>query len=230
MPLVVGLIASLVEELRPVVASLGLRPALAGEWRGRRGDCDVRVVLGGVGAEAAGTAAEILLASGCQRLLTVGFAGALQPDLPVGGGYVVERVRDAAGGEWMGLASEVAPAVLLVSAEAAVGASAAKRALGEATGAALVDLETAGVARAAAAKGVPWLGLRAVSDALEDSLPAVVQRNVRPDLGRVRTTQLVATALVQPHTWPALIGLARRSAKAGKTLGRLCAQVVEEWS
>jgi adenosylhomocysteine nucleosidase len=55
-----------------------------------------------------------------------------------------------------------------------------KRALAQATGADLVDMETWGVARRAMAAGLDCHSLRVISDAVDDQLPPEVARLVQP--------------------------------------------------
>jgi len=79
------------------------------------------------------------------------------------------------------------------------------------------DMESAAWARAAAARGVPYLVVRAISDALEDELPAYLPRCVGAD-GRIRRVAVVAHALRQPATIPTLLRMRRRVARCGEKL------------
>lgn len=96
------------------------------------------------------------------------------------------------------------------------------------TGAAAVDMESHGVARAAHEAKIPFLAVRAIADPARRSVPDYALRGV-DDRGRTRAVPVLAAALVRPWTWAALMNLARDHAaamaalrKAGK-LGSLFA-------
>jgi hypothetical protein len=73
----------------------------------------------------------------------------------------------------------------------------------------VVDLESALYAGAAAAVGVPWLILRAVSDAAHEAVPALLNACLDADGALARTRVLRALAR-EPRALPALLRLRRR--------------------
>jgi len=83
--------------------------------------------------------------------------------------------------------------------------------------AACVDMETAGAARIAAERGIPWLAVRTVTDAYEDTMPfdfnALADGNGNVAIGRV-----IAAALSHPGKIPALMRLGQQSSRAATNL------------
>jgi adenosylhomocysteine nucleosidase len=228
----IGIIAALPDELRPVARRLGLRLRLLPLSDGLRaagrpcGRHRVFALLGGVGPAAAERAARRALAEGCDLLLSIGFAGALDPGLGPGAVVRLSAVTDGAGGCWPADGSK--DGVLGLTRPAAITDVAAKAELRAATGAAVVDMETAGVARAAAAAAVPWRGLRAVSDTAAEALPPFVARCIRPDLGRVLAFDIAVRGLIDPRLWWPLLRLALRSVRAGRALAAAVAATLED--
>jgi adenosylhomocysteine nucleosidase len=222
----VGILAALPDELQPVVRRLRLRRRLdiaTGQFAGH----DILAVVGGVGPEAAERGTRRLIEAGCEVLLSIGFAGGLDPSLRVADVVTLNAVVTPAD-----VTHTTRPAARLrgvrgVTLGAPLGSVAAKGALHAATGAAVVDMETAALADLADHHQVPWIGLRAVSDTAADELPAVVVRNIRPDLGRVLVAPLVARAVIDPRLWWPLLRLAVRSTRAGQALAEAVAATLE---
>ncbi|MDD5201133.1 MAG: hypothetical protein PHC88_15180 [Terrimicrobiaceae bacterium] len=118
----------------------------------------VRIVHTGVGADAArATLEEAVGAEAPTRVITSGFAGALIPDIPIGG-----IVSDGT--------CIFARRVRIASAPAVLATVAAKRAFRERTGAEVVDMETDAIRAVCATAGLPLTALRAISDGAEDDL------------------------------------------------------------
>jgi adenosylhomocysteine nucleosidase len=203
--------------------------ALASERRALRSLAGPGVELwsSGMGAAAAARAADRLLGRDAppRALVAVGFCGALDPALRAGDLVAAERVLDERGGEPL----QADPALLaaapgrrgtIVSAVrlARVPAERARlRALGG-PDAIAVDLESAALARAAAAAGVPFLALRAVTDAAADRLPdleALVDARGRP-----RPAALARHLVRRPADLAALARLGLGARRAGPALRR----------
>lgn len=187
----------------------------------------VAVAVAGTRPQQALAQARALLDAGATALLSVGVAGALDPDLAPGALLVPARVRHgplllAADGALVA-ALERACGARRVEAVAGVDAMAAtpaeKAALHATTGAALVDMETHAVARAAAAAGRPWAALRAIADDARTSLPAWTARLVRAD-GRIDGAAAAWGALSHPADWPALLRVGWASGRAHAALRR----------
>lgn len=152
-------------------------------------------------------------------LVGAGVAGALSCDLVVGDILVAQRVLDSTGAAPAPDEKLVARACampgarsgtllsverpLVTPAEKAEWASQ----IGEAPAA--VDMESAAWARAAAAHGIPYLVIRAVSDDALDELPGYLSRCMDKD-GGIRRSAVALRALAQPSTIPTLLQMRRR--------------------
>lgn len=176
------MIPELSETTRTAVNNLRL-------WQGKYAGRPVLLAQTGMGRLCAQSAVAYLLASYPIRMLvSFGFAGGLDPALPVGAlllpdrldaetvsanpeavilpdHRVLEQVRAAAQASGVPAASG-----LLVTAGRVVGTPEEKQALA-AAGAQAVDMESYWIAQAAAACGVPFLSVRVISDAAGDRLP-----------------------------------------------------------
>jgi len=142
---------------------------------GRLGGEEIRVAHLGVGPVAAAANVRRLLMAGRPRtLVCAGFAGGLDVrvrtgDLVVANNFSTPELRSRA----QALTGEKPPRFFgsLVSCDAPVESAAAKAALARETGALAVDMETASVAEACRAAGVPLLAVRAISDGATTPLP-----------------------------------------------------------
>ncbi len=187
--------ASIVRERRSLSTAVAAGRSLEfheGLLAGKR----VAWVVGGAGVAAAARAASLLVdGHRPRRLASAGFAGGLDPALARGALVAPETVLREGEGAF---ALEpppcpgAEPARSLVTVDAVVTTVAAKRALADRTGAAIVDMETWAVARTAAAAGIPCLSLRVVSDAAGDELPADIARLVAPQSGLRRAGAALA--------------------------------------
>jgi adenosylhomocysteine nucleosidase len=173
----------------------------------------VVVVCGGIGAEAARRATEAVIALYLPELvLSVGFAGALDPAMKVGEIFSPGRVIDARDGSSVEIA---AGRGVLVSALTIAGTE-QKAKLAESYGAQAVDMEAAAVARGAQARGVRFMAVKAISDASAFSMPPL-DRFVNRD-GQFCQTAFAASLGARPWLWSTVFQLARNSAKASRAL------------
>lgn len=133
-------------------------------------------------------------------MISTGFCGALDPSLRVG-----DIARD------------------LCSIDRVAVTAAEKRELRNATGAAAVDMESAAVAKIAAAWSVPFRAIRAVSDAAGEDMP--LDFNLYRDAeGRFSRTRIALAAMKRPFTAvPALLRLDRNCRTAAESLGNFFA-------
>ena len=214
----VAMVAALEREVYPLVK--GWR-RVEREHEGRRckffeSDQTV-VVCGGIGAEAARRATEAVIALYQPELvMSVGFAGALDPGLKVGAIFSPSCVVDARDGS---RAEMAAGRGVLVSAAAVAGVDEKKK-LGDSYGAQAVDMEAAAVARGAQARGVRFAAVKAISDESDFAMPAL-DRFVG-ETSQFRTARFVIFAGLRPWLWPRVIQLARNGAKASRAL---CAEL-----
>lgn len=171
------------------------------------------LVCGGIGPEAARRAAEAVIALYDPGLvLSVGFAGALNPQLRVGALFAPATVVDVGDGSRV----EIGAGDGVLASFAAIAGTEQKAKLAKAYGAQAVDMEAAAVARAVQAHGIRFSALKAISDAAAFVMPPV-QAFVGQD-GQFRSAKLVAFAAVRPWLWLKLIRLARNSSQAAKAL------------
>ncbi len=228
----IGLVVALLEELKPVAARLGLHAPPGVVVHGSFAGQDLSALISGIGRErAASTAQRLMTEHGCTVLLTVGFAGALDPELAVGQVVLVESAAHegepplagllpAAGPyPWRRGACLTAPAPLYTAEE--------KAAAHQRTGAAVVDTETAAVAAVAHDHGVPWIGVRVVSDAAGETLPWFVAKHLDPAAGEVHLFRMFGDIVWRPAAWLALVRLAWRTRRAGRRLAEAVADVLE---
>ena len=183
----------------------------------------------GPGGARAAAAAEAAVAQGAKALLSWGIAGGLVPDanpgallLPKvvvkldGARFAVDeawhaRLADALGGRFSVLERPLLAAgdVLRTPAHKAEAAAA--------HGAAGVDLESGAVAETAARADIPFVVVRAVADAVSDTLPPGIEDWIDGD-GNPRFAA-VAGAVLKPQHWSALWVLTQRYRAARRTLG-----------
>ncbi|CAL1239335.1 phosphorylase [Candidatus Methylocalor cossyra] len=165
--------------------SLGARGARTGLARLPDGHW---LAVSGAGPELAQSAARRLLAEGVTALVSWGCAAALAPTLRPGQVVIPERVLGADGSPWAvhgpwrdrlrdALAARL-PVVSggLLESVAIIAEPSHKQALYAQSGCLVLDMESAAVARVAAAAGVPFLALRAVADSAAMALPPAVVR------------------------------------------------------
>jgi adenosylhomocysteine nucleosidase len=194
------------------------------------------LVTAGASAARAEEAALDLAARQIGGLLSFGLCGGLDPGLRCGDLVLADAVLTPDGKRWPvdrtwhdRMAGRLERRGLLVAGSIAgqdrmVATVAAKRALRQLTGAVAVDMESHGVARAARAKGLPFLALRLTLDAADMTVPWSAQAGLAPD-GRVRALPVLGRLLMRPWELPALLELGRANKAALALLGGLAADL-----
>ncbi len=174
--------------------------------------------MGPVAADRAWTAAS---AEGEPRwAASLGWAGALDPELEPGRAFWVSEVVDARDGtRYPACAPPGAGRGLVLVSAAGVAAPREKARLRRDHGAHLVDLEAATVARLARERGLPFACLKGVSDGPETALPDLGP-HLDPD-GSFHAAAFAARAALAPWAWPGLLRLARDSREAARGMARL---------
>ena len=171
------------------------------------------LVCGGIGAQAARRATEaVITLYEPELVISIGFAGGLNPALKVGEIFSPSRVIDARDGSSVEIASGRGA---LVSAAALAGVEEKKK-LAESYGAQAVDMEAAAVARGAQARDVGFMAVKAISD--ESDFHMLPMDPFVGTSGQFRTGKFVISLMVRPWLWPKVFHLARNSAKASKAL------------
>jgi hopanoid-associated phosphorylase len=162
-------------------------------------------------------------------VLSFGIAGGLAPGVARGTVILASalwehgavRPVDAA---WLAALAGRIPARigLLAASDTLLDSAAAKSALHTQSGALGVDMESGAAARFAAARGIPFAALRAVADGPDEALPRAAAIGLNPD-GSPAPGRVLAALLRRPAELPALLRLARASAKAHAALRRVLA-------
>ena len=210
----VAIVAALEREVKPLVKHWKLSEK---EHSGRRfrffEQDDAVLVCGGIGAEAARRAAEAVIAIYAPAMVySVGFAGALEPQMNAGEVAQPAQVIDSRDGSRVKLS--VGKGTLVSVGSVATPAQKAK--LRESFGAQLVDMEAAAVARAAEARGVEFAAAKAISDEFDFDFPAM-ERFV-DSAGSFQRTRFVIYAALRPWLWARVYRLAINSNLASKAL------------
>jgi adenosylhomocysteine nucleosidase len=140
---------------------------------GNLGDCEVLLAHTGVGKARAAEAMRSLLAMHRPSvLLSAGFAGGLDLELPVGQLVAATNFSHM---EMLSVVQRKMNARVrfgpMVTVDELLETAEQKRALRERTGALAADMETAVIHAECARTGIPMLSLRVISDAASDSLP-----------------------------------------------------------
>lgn len=216
---------------------LGIVTGLQSELKLARRGSETRLCAcaGGSAARAEERARE-LVAQGATALLSFGLGGGLAEVLEPGAVVIADRVvetdGDAAAKSWptdpdwtaslmrregMAVDARIEP---VLGHDAPVQSSTAKLALSEQTGAALVDMESHGVARAAFERGIPFAVVRVVADPASCTLPEVALLGMDAH-GNTRPLRVLGALLRRPQELPALIRLARQAGQATKVLAAL---------
>ena len=199
-----------------------------GTVAGRR----VAWVVSGAGVRAAARAATVLVEGhGPRRLVSAGFAGGLDPRLPRGA-LVIPALSVRSGERSHDL---FPPPVTLpggigcdaiVTVDAVVANLEGKRRLWQTSNASVVDMETHGVATAAADRGIPCLSIRVVSDAAGDELPADIARLVAPQSAMRRAGAALAAIGRKPASAATLWRLWEHAVVDGRTLSAALHRVI----
>lgn len=228
-------IAAEAAELKPFAGYLtGLRPlkwpidyAQEGILEGRR----ILLAANGAGPKLAAHALEIALraitaadlqSSALEAVASVGFCGALDPDLREG--QVLTAAAVCSPGS-----DEVFPAMqvecgrpfvsgMFVSQDRIASTSAEKTQLRERFSAIAVEMESFGVAARAKRAGLPFCCIKVVSDRADESFKIDLNQRRSPD-GHISRGKIVFTAVARPGLIPELFRLKRRAEMAADALG-----------
>ena len=205
--------------VRPV--SLGIRWARSADVGGQ----DALLAANGVGAGHAAAAVDAAAAHHRpQAVVGTGYCGALDESLHIAGVVVGDRVM---GGGTAYPALPVASAAAfrrgaVCSVDRVVRTAAEKRELGSA-GACAVEMEAYGVAARAAALGLPFYCIKAVTDLAREDMANDFNAALRPD-GHFDTISILGRALRRPTVrLPELLRLRSRCILAARALGEFFA-------
>jgi adenosylhomocysteine nucleosidase len=215
----IAIVAAMEREVRPLIRNWKVRTI---EHSGRRyrlfesvlENGSTFLICGGIGADAARRATEAII---CEvkprRVISVGFAGALDSALKVGDVLEPRTVINAADGA----RTEIPWGEGILVTSATIAEEDEKARLAKSYNAIAVDMEAAAVARGAAARGVEFAAVKAISDGADFSMPAKMERFVATD-GTFRSAKFAGHVVLRPWLWASTIALARNSAKASRPL------------
>lgn len=153
-------------------------------------------------------------------LISAGFAGALRDTLQVGDVLLAENFSTAAllanAGAALG-ASQLFVASL-TTAHTVIDSSATRQQIRDATGAAAVDMETEFIAELCAARGIPMLSLRAITDTPSCPFPAPPQVLFNMEQQKTEFAPLFRYLLLRPAAIVRFISFAQNIAKSRHAL------------
>ena len=206
--------AALEREIKPLVRDWRTNDRECNGKRFRFFESGERVaVCGGIGPEAARRAAEAIISMyQPATIYSVGFAGALASDLKVGDIVFPSRVINASDGSSV----ETSGGEGVLVSFASVAGPEQKAKLRESFSADAVDMEAAFVARAADARAVDFVAIKAISDELGFALPPM-DRFVDRE-GRLSERRFGFYAALRPWLWRQVMRMARNSRIAARSL------------
>jgi len=193
------------------------------------------IEIAGADPSRAESAARALIGRGCNGVVSLGYCGALLPQMAPGTVLLAESIvmpdgkaADCDDDLVAALAGALAQAGLayhlcsIAGSDRAVATAEEKARLGMGTEAHAVDMESHGVARAAASAQRPMAALRIVLDPAERDLPRAALVALGPD-GKLRPGRLMGALTRRPREIWGLLRLARDSRVAEISLGRAAA-------
>jgi nucleoside phosphorylase len=179
----------------------------------RLGQADLRVI----GPQAVGLR-DVTDVAECRGVIMAGLAGALDPSLLIGDVVVDSSSNlEVPAGNWRRGDIHTATQIIATVEQ--------KKRLFAETGALAVDMENATARDFAARLGLPFLGIRAISDRADDPLDPTMLRWVNP-AGGLRPTRVAADLCRRPGSIPSLLRLGRRSRVAVEALADAVQQIV----
>jgi adenosylhomocysteine nucleosidase len=220
----IAIVAALDREVSPLVKHWRIREEkYAGRTFRFYENENAVLVCGGIGPEAARRAAEAVIALYQPALIcSAGFAGAANPNSKVGDILIPRRVIDSSDGSRTDSGTGEG---ILVS-FAAIAAPQQKAKLRAAFNADAIDMEAAAVARAAAAHGIRFAAVKAISDASNFAIPPL-DKFVNPD-GTFNTAKFTFFVTPRPWMWRKVLQLESGSRAATRALCKRLAELVRE--
>jgi len=186
----IGLVIPTSWEARDILRHYGFKSVGQSLFKAEIKGRPVWVCVSGVGREPARGAANRLVSSGATILVSVGFCGALVPELHVG-----DLITDR-----------------LISVDHPARTPDERRALTQRANALAVDMETQAVIETGTRRGVPIHMLRVISDEFSDDLTALLGKSGGFSAWKI------AVRLLNPRAWPLARKLQKQSAVARRRL------------
>jgi adenosylhomocysteine nucleosidase len=246
-----GLIAALKEECRFILKSNGWKrleteQKVAVYERGKRG-YKVRLMISGIGGARAKAALQhLFLGFSPATVISLGYGGALDPELGVGElvwgmrvfHWEQEKERLSPGRDMASPPQEILerpPAGLLwrkgflVSVDRFVEKKRVRTALDPELVPAAVDMETYALSRALEETGIPLLALKAISDELGLEIAPTISRWTDDDL-QVQAHRIVRDLIHHPGNIAFFPRLYRRSLTASRSLAMGIRTLLDQWA
>jgi len=203
--------------------------AFAGTWRG----VPIVLVRSGMGCDRARRAlAEIAERYDLKEIISIGYAGALDPALKVGDVVVADQVvyyetmkSYSLDGELLGTMPEVRGGTLL-TVDSVVATPPEKKALREKYSAVAVDMETFALAEETQARNLPFASVRAITDTAEQEL-IDCSHLVEAD-GDVSKLKAGWHILTHPGDLKAMIDLGQHAKTATASLTEFVFQLIQK--
>ncbi len=161
-------------------------------------------------------------------LISSGFAGALNDQLQIGDLLLAKNFSTVDLNEKQSFSTFPIHTADLLTASALIESSEERNNVARASGAAAVDMETEFIARACAARGVPLLSLRVITDTPREPFPAPSTILFDIDQQRTHMLKLAMYFLAHPNRIPRLTRFAKRIAQTRKTLANALVAVVRD--
>lgn len=177
-------------------------------------------VVGGMGSEPIEAATEAAIRTFVPNLIiSAGWAGALEPRIPVGTTVIPGHVVEAATGRSF---PTFAGTGTLVSTSAVVDPQQKSR-LAETYSAQAVDMEAATVAWLAQEAGVKFLAVKAVFDEFDRTAPG---DRFRTPAGRFSYARFLAYTAIRPATWASLPRMARDARISARAVANVLMRII----
>ena len=196
---------------------------------------DVWILSAGASAARAELLADTLISRGATGLISFGIAGGLDPDMPRGTIVLGREIvlpdgprlpTDPAWRERIVAAARDLPLreAAIAGTDRMLASADEKREWHRRTAAAAADMESHGVARAAARRSVPFLAVRAIADPADRALPRSALAGLDAT-GTVKPLSTLAAIVAEPAQLARLIGVASDALAALTALWRFAGQV-----
>jgi len=208
-------------KLQSVLVCFALKEEAGPFRRATAGRNDISILLTGVGrANAERRVREFLATSAPSRVFTCGFAGGLNPQLPLG---VVVFFTEDTGLEEMLTSAGAKPARIFCASKIATTAD-EKDELRRTTGADAVEMESESIQTVCGEKGIPCATVRVISDTATEDLPLdfnkLAKTDLSPDYGK-----LAGAVLKNPSKIAALMRLKKNCGFAAQRLADVLTKV-----
>jgi adenosylhomocysteine nucleosidase len=222
----VAIIAAMPGELKPLVGNWPHSTrGTVHFWAQRTEEEEWIAACAGTGLDAATRAFAAIEDGGpIDLVISIGWAGALKPEIAAGSAHNCAGVIDARTGERFNC--DAGAGKLWLATSPKVADELEKRRLATTYKTALVDMEAAAIARLAAMRSIPFYAIKGVSDPLDAKLPDF-NRFIDPH-GQFQTPKFVLFALLRPWIWPALVQMGENSKKASQSITERLHELLSE--